>query len=76
MNNIYCSRKCCCNYKKQILLSTSNYLLSKYFSTENILYNQIMIENIIKDYKWNNHRFKNIQNNELISKLKTYFLDT
>ena len=76
LNNIYCSRKCCCNYKKQILISTSNYLLSKYFSTENILYNQIMIENIIKDYKWNNLRFKNIQNNELISKLKTYLLDT
>ena len=35
-----------------------------------------MIENIIKDYKWNNHRFKNIQNNELISKLKTYLLNT
>ena len=51
-------------------------LLSKYFSIENILYNQIMIENIIKDYKWNNLRFKNIQNNELISKLKTYLLDT
>ena len=75
-NNIYCTKKCCCNYKRQMLISTSNDLLCKYFSIENILYNQIMIENIIKDYKWNNHRLKSIQNNELISKLKNYLYDT
>ena len=75
-NNIYCTKKCCCNYKRQMLISTSNDILGKYFSIENILYNQIMIENIIKDYKWNNHRLKSIQNNELISKLKNYLYDT
>jgi hypothetical protein len=75
-NNIYCTKKCCSNYKRQMLISTSNDLLSKYFSIEKLLYNQIMIENIIKDYKWNNHRLKSIQNNELISKLKNYLYDT
>jgi hypothetical protein len=75
-NNIYCTKKCCFNYKRQMLISTSNDILGKYFSIENILYNQIMIENIIKDYKWNNHRLKSIQNNELISKLKNYLYDT
>jgi hypothetical protein len=75
-NNIYCTKKCCCNYKRQMLISTSNDLLGKYFSIENILYNQIMIENIIKDYKWNNHRLKSIQNNELVSKLKNYLYET
>ena len=75
-NNIYCTKKCCCNYKRQMLISTSNDILGKYFSIENILYNQIMIENIIKDYKWNNHRLKSIQNNELVSKLKNYLYDT
>ena len=75
-NNIYCTKKCCCNYKRQMLISTSNDILGKYFSIEKLLYNQIMIENIIKDYKWNNHRLKSIQNNELISKLKNYLYDT
>ena len=75
-NNIYCTKKCCFNYKRQMLISTSNDLLSKYFSIEKLLYNQIMIENIIKDYKWNNHRLKSIQNNELVSKLKNYLYET
>jgi hypothetical protein len=75
-NNIYCTKKCCCNYKRQMLISTSNDILGKYFSIEKLLYNQIMIENIIKDYKWNNHRLKSIQNNELVSKLKNYLYDT
>ena len=75
-NNIYFTKKCCCNYKRQMLISTSNDILGKYFSIEKLLYNQIMIENIIKDYKWNNHRLKSIQNNELVSKLKNYLYDT
>ena len=75
-NNIYCTKKCCFNYKRQMLISTSNDILGKYFSIEKLVYNQIMIENIIKDYKWNNHRLKSIQNNELVSKLKNYLYET
>ena len=43
----------------------------KYLSIDSILYNQIMIENLIKDYNWNNSLLNNINNNELILKLKT-----
>ena len=74
-NNFYGSRKCFCDYKKQMMISTSNQILYKYFSVENILYNQIKIENLLKDYKWNNPRLKSIGNNELISQLKNYLFN-
>jgi hypothetical protein len=42
---------------------------------ENIIYNQIKIENLLKDYRWNNLQLKNIQNNELIIQLESYLFD-
>ena len=71
-NNLYCSRKCCCDYKKQMLITESNNIVYKYFSVENLLYNQIMLENMLKDYKWNNQWLKSIKKNELIYKLECY----
>ena len=41
----------------------------RYNSIENIIYNQFMIENLLKDYKWNNPRLNSIKNIELINKL-------
>ena len=70
INNIYCSKKC--NFKKQNMISISNEILSKFFSIENILHNQIKFENLMKDYRWNDPNLKSIQNNELIDKLKNY----
>ena len=75
-NNLYFSHKCLCDYKKQGIISTSNQILFKYFSVENIIYNQIKIENLLKDYSWNNPQLKSIQNNELITQLKLYLFDT
>ena len=74
-NNLYFSHKCLCDYKKQRIISTSNQILYKYFSVENIIYNQIKIENLLKDYRWNNLQLKNIQNNELIIQLESYLFD-
>ena len=74
-NNLYFSQKCLCDYKKQRIISTSNQILYKYFSVENIIYNQIKIENLLKDYRWNNLQLKNIQNNELIIQLESYLFD-
>ena len=68
-NSFYCNKRCCPNYKKQMLISTCNKIIYKYLSVESILYNQINLENLLKDYRWNNPRLKNIQNNELINKL-------
>ena len=38
---------------------------------ENILYNQIKMENLLKDYKWNNTDLANINNNNLIIQLNS-----
>ena len=47
-----------------------NNILAKYFSIENLVYNQFMLENLLKDYKWNNPDLNSINNIELIYKLK------
>ena len=67
-NNIY-GRKCC-NLNRQEIISKCNEIISKYYSIENILYNQMILENLLKDYKWNNPEVNDINNNELIIQLK------
>ena len=57
---------------KQYLISSCNDLLSKYFSVDYIIYNQIKLENLLKDYNWNNPKFKEIDNNENIKNIKNY----
>ena len=37
---------------------------------ERLLYNQILLENLIKDYRWNNPALYDIQNSEVINKLR------
>ena len=71
INNIY-NKKCCCTSNKQELLSICNKILYKYISIDYILYNQIKLENLFKDYKWNNPKLNNIENNDLIISLKYY----
>ena len=62
---------CCCkNNKTQKCISTCNEIREKYYSIENILYNQLMMENLLKDYKWNNPDLKFIQNIQIIDRLK------
>lgn len=58
-----------CKCKGQELINISNQIMKTYFSIESILYNQIIIDNLLKDYKWNKPDLKNIENNELIFKL-------
>jgi len=67
-NNIYC--KCCKNRKNQEIINVYNEILFKYFSVDNILYNQIKLENIFKDYHWDNPALNSIEKNNLIIKLK------
>ena len=69
-NIIYCQS--CCNIKNQKFISKCNEIVSKYYSVEKILYNQILIENLLKDYKWNDPRLKSVESNELIKNLKIY----
>jgi hypothetical protein len=53
------------------IINICNDIIFKYISIENILYNQIIFENLLKDYKWNEPNFMKIDNNFLIKKLKS-----
>ena len=72
LNNIYCkSSKKCGKYKdQQEIIYLCNAINMKYLSIDSILYNQIMIENLLEDYNWNNTSLNSIKNNELILKIK------
>jgi len=67
-NNLYCNS--CCKSNKQKLITLSNQIIYKYYSIENILYNQIKFENLLNDYKWNNPKLKNVQNNKTIIEIR------
>ena len=67
LNNIY---KCkCCKNNKQEIISKCNELISKYYSIDSIIYYQLKIENILKDYKWNNPELIKLDQNELLIQL-------
>ena len=53
------------------IINICNDIIFKYISIENILYNQIIFENLLKDYKWNEPNLMKIDNNFLIKKLKS-----
>ena len=59
-----------CSHKHQEILCECNSVILKYFSIENILYNQILLENLFEDYKWNNPYLKNILNNNSLNYFK------
>ena len=62
--------KCCCKLNVKKLIEKSNEIISKYYSIENIIYNQIKFENMLKDYRWNNQELNNFDNNDLIIQFK------
>ena len=67
-NNIYTEK--CCKSPTQGIISTCNELISKYYSVDSIIFNQMRLENLFRDYKWNNKKLKNIENNEFIFLIK------
>ena len=64
----------CCNIKRQKVICACNNIILKYYSIENVLYNQIMIENLLQDYKWNNPELKNILSNDSFDDIKNNFI--
>ena len=66
-NNVYSK---CCKMNNQKIISKCNEIISKYYSIEHILYNQLKLENLFKDYRWNDPALNNYENNELIIDLK------
>ena len=67
-NNIY--SKCCRRIRKQEIIDSVNEIIYKYLSVDILLYNQIKLESLFKDYKWNNPSLNNIHNNKMIKELK------
>ena len=70
-------KKCCCDYtcnalfgciccciERQKIINNCKEIVLKYYSIENIIYNQVMIENLLVDYQWNNPEHKIILNND------------
>ena len=70
LNNICCKK--CITSKKQMLITECNYILSKYFSVEKIILNQLIFENLLSDYNWNELSLEEFENNQNISRLKKY----
>ena len=67
LNNIY---KCkCCKNNRQEIISKCNELITKYYSVDTIIYFQLKLENLLKDYKWNNIGLSKFDRNELIIQL-------
>ena len=54
----------------QKMIQKCNEIVSKYYSIECIIYNLMKLENLLKDYRWNNPALSNVENNELILQLK------
>ena len=69
LNNLY---NCCKKQKPQKIIHTCNQIVYKYTSIDNIINNQILMENFLKDYKWNDSSLNNVENNELFIQLKSY----
>ena len=67
-NNIYSDQYC--NSPTQDIISSCNDLITKYYSIDAVIYNQLRLENLFKDYKWNNPKLKSIENNDLIFHIK------
>ena len=67
-NNFYFSG--CKKTKEQEIIKLCNEIICKYLSVDNLLYNQIIIENLLEDYKWNNPDLYNIKKNKLLSNFK------
>ena len=72
--NAFYKEKCCID-KRQKLIEACNKIMLQYYSVENMLYNQIMLENLFQDYKWNNPELKNIFNNNSLYYIKNNLLN-
>ena len=67
-NEIYGGR--CGNLDKRKLIEKCNEIVSKYYSIECVVTYLMKLENLLKDYRWNNPGLNNLDNIELILDLK------
>ena len=55
---------------KQSLINSCNDIVAKFVSIEKIVYNQMKLENLWNDYKWNNPQYEIKEKNDLVLNLK------
>ena len=67
-NSVYDGK--CCKKETKKLIEKCNEIIAKYNSLESIIFNQIKIESLLKDYRWNDPGLNNFDNNDLIIQLK------
>ena len=69
LNNIYCCLK---KYDSQNIIHLCNKIIYKYSSIDSFVKNQILMENLLKDYKWNDPSLNDIENNDLFKQINAY----
>lgn len=69
INYLY-SNFCCKNNTAQNIINVCNEIIDRYSSMDKIIYNQILLENLLKDYRWNNIELSDLRNHHLFEKLK------
>ena len=62
--------KCFGPSKKQAFIDSCNDVIARYTTVENLIYNQIRLENLLKDYKWNNPQYEIQEKNDFIFELQ------
>ena len=62
--------KCFGPSNKQSLIDSCNDIVSKYVTIESIVYNQMKLEYLWKDYKWNNPQYEIKEKDDMILNLK------
>ena len=61
--------KCCGYSKKHSLIDSYNNIIAKYMTFDNLFYNQIRLENLLKDYKWNDPQYEFKEKNDSLLEL-------
>ena len=61
--------KCCGYSKKHSLIDSYNNIITKYMTFDNLFYNQIRLENLLKDYKWNDPQYEFKEKNDSLLEL-------
>ncbi len=62
--------KCFGHSNKHALIESCNDVLKRYISIENLIYNQIRLESLFKDYKWNNPLYDLHEKNDFLIQLQ------
>ena len=67
LNNIYCKKL---EFNVQERIDVCDEIVKTYMSYDCILYNQIMFEQLLMDYQWNDASLKELSSNKLVLKLQ------